>query len=40
MNKYEISVWEDYFVPAYGSMESHYEERKICVIGSKNMTDG
>ena len=26
MNKYEISVWEDYFVPASGSMESHYEE--------------
>lgn len=40
MNKYEISVWEDYFVPASGSMESHYEERKLCVIGSNTMTDG
>lgn len=40
MNKYEISVWEDYFVSASGSMESHYEERKLCVIGSNTMTDG
>lgn len=39
MNKYEISVWEDYFVAASGSMESHYEERKLCVIGSNTMTD-
>lgn len=40
MNKYEISVWEDYFVAASGSIESHYEERKLCVIGSNTMTDG
>lgn len=40
MNKYEISVWEDYFVPASGSIESHYEERKLCIIGSNTMTDG
>jgi hypothetical protein len=40
MNKYEISVWEDYFVPASGSTESRYEERKLCVIGSNTMTDG
>lgn len=40
MNKYEISVWEDYFVPASGSTESHYEERKLCVIGSNTMIDG
>ena len=40
MNKYEISVWEDYFVAASGSTESHYEERKLCVIGSNTMTDG
>jgi hypothetical protein len=40
MNKYEISVWEDYFMAASGSMESHYEERKLCVIGSNTMTDG
>lgn len=40
MNKYEISVWEDYFVPASGSTESHYEEKKLCVIGSNTMTDG
>lgn len=40
MNKYEISVWEDYFVPASGSIESHYEERKLCIIGSNTMDDG
>ena len=40
MNKYEISVWEDYFVPASGSIESHYEERKLCIIGSNTMNDG
>ena len=40
MNKYEISVWEDYFVTASGSTESHYEEKKLCVIGSNTMTDG
>lgn len=40
MNKYEISVWEDYFVPAFGSIESHYEERKLCIIGSNTMDDG
>lgn len=40
MNKYEISVWEDYFVPASGSIEGHYEERKLCIIGSNTMDDG
>lgn len=40
MNKYEISVWEDRFVAASGSMDSHYEEKKLCVIGSNTMTDG
>ena len=40
MNKYEISVWEDYFVPTSGSVESHYEERKLCIIGSNTMDDG
>ena len=40
MNKYEISIWEDYFVPASGSIESHYEERKLCIIGSNTMDDG
>lgn len=40
MNKYEISVWEDYFVPASGSIESYYEERKLCIIGSNTMDDG
>ena len=40
MNKYEISVWEDYFVSASGSIESHYEERKLCIIGSNTMDDG
>lgn len=40
MNKYEISVWEDHFVTASGLMDSHYEEKKLCVIGSNTMTDG
>lgn len=40
MNKYEISVWEDRFVAASGLMDSHYEEKKLCVIGSNTMTDG
>lgn len=40
MNKYEISVWEDRFVTASGLMDSHYEEKKLCVIGSNTMTDG
>ena len=43
-DKYEISLWEDYLVPASGSEEqhnyvpAHYEERKLCVIGSDTMT--
>lgn len=40
MNKYEISVWEDRFVAASGLMDSHYEEKKLCVIGSNTMTNG
>lgn len=35
-DKYEISLWEDQLVGS-GS-NTHYEERKICVIGSDTMT--
>ena len=41
-DKYEISLWEDYVVPAQGEGENlipeHYEERKIAVIGSNTMS--
>ena len=37
-DKYEISLWEDYEVAATSSVPSHYEERKIAVIGSDTMT--
>lgn len=37
-DKYEISLWEDYLVPASGNVPAHYEERKLCVIGSDTMT--
>ena len=37
-DKYEISLWEDYLVEASGNVPAHYEERKLCVIGSDTMT--
>lgn len=41
-NKYEISLWEDRLVPQTGEGQSivpeHYEEEKICIIGSDTMT--
>ena len=43
-DKYEISLWEDYLVDASGTpgepdyIPAHYEEKKICVIGSDTMT--
>lgn len=42
-DKYEISLWEDYLVPATiidgkEDVPAHYEERKITVIGSDSMT--
>lgn len=37
-NKYEISLWEDYLVEKAGEIPEHYEERKICIIGSDSMT--
>lgn len=41
-DKYEISLWEDYLVPATiidgKEVPAHYEERKIAVIGSDTMT--
>src|SRR5574344_688062 len=33
MDKYEISLWEDYI-----NENSRFEERKLCVIGSNTMT--
>ena len=41
-NKYEISLWEDRLVPQSGEGQSivpeHYEEEKVCIIGSDTMT--
>lgn len=37
-NKYEISLWEDKLKAQNGDIPEHYEEEKICVIGSDNMT--
>ena len=40
-NKYEISLWEDRLVPKSEIGENiipeHYEEEKICIIGSDTM---
>ncbi len=37
-DKYEISLWEDYLVEAENDVPAHYEERKVCVIGSDTLT--
>ena len=41
-NKYEISLWEDKLVHQTGEGQSivpeHYEEEKVCIIGSDTMT--
>ena len=37
-DRYEISLWEDYLVPAADGVPEHYEERKIAVIGTEQMT--
>ena len=39
-DKYEISLWEDIYVKANGTTgaSAHYEEQKLCVIGSDTMT--
>lgn len=42
-DKYEISLWEDYFVDSKNvegedTIPSHYEDRKIAIIGSDTMT--
>lgn len=37
-NKYEISLWEDKLVAKNGDIPEHYEEEKICVIGSDIMS--
>lgn len=38
-DKYEISLWEDVLIPKEGNIPAHYEERKLCIIGSNTMTD-
>lgn len=41
-NKYEISLWEDRLVPksriGENEIPEHYEEEKVCIIGSDTMT--
>lgn len=37
-DKYEISLWEDFEVPAAGNIPAYYDERKVAVIGSDTMT--
>lgn len=37
-NKYQISLWEDYVVSATDSVPEHFEEKKLCIIGSDSMT--
>ena len=37
-DRYEISLWEDYIVPATDTIPEHFEERKIATIGSNTMT--
>lgn len=37
-DNYEISLWEDYLVPATASISAHYEERKVAIIGSDSIT--
>lgn len=39
-DKYEISLWEDIYVEANETTgaPAHYEEQKLCVIGSNTMT--
>ena len=34
MDSYEISLWEDY----YDEQDNYYSERKICIIGSDDMS--
>ena len=38
-DRYEISLWEDYLVEASNGVPAHFEEKKLCVIGSNSMTD-
>ena len=38
-DRYEISLWEDYLVEASNGVPAHFEEKKLCVIGSDSMTD-
>ena len=41
-DRYEISLWEDYLVEATGTgdnlVPAHFEERKVCIIGSDSLT--
>ncbi len=38
MDRYEISIWEDYLVAASEETPAHYGEQKIAIIGSDTMT--
>lgn len=35
---YQISLWEDYIVPATSTVSEHYEEQLLGIIGSDTMT--
>ena len=35
---YQISLWEDYVVPATNTVPEHYEEQLLGIIGSDTMT--
>lgn len=37
-NKYEISLWNDKFIKSTETIPAHYEEEKICILGSDSMT--
>lgn len=37
-NKYEISLWDDKFIKSTETIPAHYEEEKICILGSDSMT--
>ena len=36
-DKYEISLWKDIVIDKKDDVPEHYEEEKICVIGSDSM---
>ena len=36
-DRYEISLWEDIYIQEVDGVPAHYEEEKICVIGSNSL---